>query len=50
MPDLEKYAVPVLGSYAAALGLLVALALATWLRSRAVKQRLDEAERRRGHG
>jgi heme exporter protein D len=48
MPDLETYALPVLGAYAAALGLMAALVLATWLRGRAVKRRLDEAEARRG--
>ena len=48
MPDLETYAVPVLGSYAAALGLLAALALATWWRDRRVRRRLAEAEARRG--
>ncbi|MDR0810554.1 MAG: heme exporter protein CcmD [Gemmobacter sp.] len=46
MPDLGKYAVPVLGSYAAALGLLgVLVALSVW-RFRRMRQALTEAEGR----
>lgn len=46
MPDLGKYAGPVLGSYAVALGLLAVLVgLSVW-RFRRMKRALDEAEAR----
>ncbi|MCB1343588.1 MAG: heme exporter protein CcmD [Pseudooceanicola sp.] len=48
MPDLGKYTLHVLLAYGATLGALLALALATWARSRAVRRRLAEAEARRG--
>ena len=48
MVGLGKYAGAVLGSYGAAIGILVVLIGLTWLRSRRVKARLAEAEARRG--
>lgn len=48
MPDLGKYAVTVLGAYAASLVLLAAIVLLSLWQARQVKRRLDEAERRRG--
>jgi heme exporter protein D len=46
MPDLGKYAVPVLGSYAATFVLLAALiALSLW-RAAKVKRTLAEVEKR----
>ncbi len=48
MVDLGKYAVSVLGSYGATLGILVVLIGLTWLRSRRTKARLEKAEARRG--
>ncbi|GHC14837.1 heme exporter protein D [Gemmobacter caeni] len=48
MPDLGKYAVPVLGSYAVAIGLIAAIvALSIW-RSRRMKRALDAVEARAG--
>ena len=48
MPDLGKYAVAVLGSYAATIALLAGLvALTLWQRARARKL-LDEVEARVG--
>jgi heme exporter protein D len=47
MPELGRHAVAVLGSYGATLVLLGGLVLVTWLRSRAVRRRLDAAEARR---
>jgi heme exporter protein D len=44
MPDLGTYALPVLGSYAAALALLAALVLLSVWRARRVARRLAEAE------
>jgi heme exporter protein D len=50
MPDLGKYAVPVLGSYAATLLLLAALiGLSLWRAAR-VRRALAEAEARTGKG
>ena len=46
MPELGRYAFTVLASYGATLGLLAALVGATWIRSRSVKRRLAETERR----
>ncbi len=48
IPDLGKYAVAVLGSYAASAVLIVGLvALSFWQRAR-VKRALDEVEARQG--
>ncbi|WP_082400662.1 heme exporter protein CcmD [Gemmobacter sp. LW-1] len=48
MPDLGKYAVPVLGSYAVAIALIAAIvALSIW-RSRRMKRALDAVEARAG--
>jgi heme exporter protein D len=49
MPELGKYAVAVLGAYGGTLALLGLLVAATWLRSGAVRRRLEAAEARR-HG
>lgn len=52
MPDLGKYAGPVLGSYAASIALILALvALSLW-KSAKVKRALREVEERQGktHG
>ena len=48
IPDLGKYAVPVLGSYAATLILLVAIIGFTYLRAAQTKRALAEAEARIG--
>lgn len=49
MPDLGKYAVEVLGSYAASIGLIAGLvALSFWQRAR-VKRALAEVEARQGN-
>ena len=48
MPDLGKYAVPVLVSYGASLGLIAVLVLATLRRGARVRRQLDEVEARRG--
>lgn len=47
MPDLGKYAVPVLSAYAATILLLVALVLFSLWRAARVKRQLEEAEKRR---
>jgi heme exporter protein D len=48
MPDLGKYAVAVVGSYAVTAALIVGLvALSLWQRAR-VKRALDEVEARQG--
>lgn len=48
MPDLGKYAVPVLGSYAASVLLIAGLVLlSVWQRAR-VKRALAEVEARQG--
>lgn len=47
MPDLGKYTFAVLTSYGVTLALLFGLVVATALRSRAVRQRLEAAEARR---
>jgi heme exporter protein D len=48
MPDLGKYAVPVLGSYAATLILLAAVIALTYWRAARTKRALVEAEARLG--
>ncbi|MFC0281214.1 heme exporter protein CcmD [Falsigemmobacter intermedius] len=48
MPDLGKYAFAVLASYGSGLGLLIALVVATVLRGRKVRQRLEAIEKRQG--
>ncbi len=48
MPDLGRYALEVTLAYVASLGLIGALAIWYWLRSRAVRRQLDEIETRRG--
>ena len=50
MPDLGKYAGDVLAAYGLTLLLLGGLVLVTWLRARAVRQTLDQAEARRADG
>ena len=52
LPDLGKYEVTVLGSYAAALVLIAALVAATLIRGAKVRRALDEVEARQGrnHG
>jgi heme exporter protein D len=48
IPDLGKYAIPVLGSYAASIALILGLvALSLW-RSGRVKRALAEVEARQG--
>ncbi|WP_407645510.1 heme exporter protein CcmD [Gemmobacter lutimaris] len=48
MPDLGKYAGPVLGSYAVTIGLIVlVVALSVW-RSRRMKRALEAVEARAG--
>lgn len=46
MPELGKYAVPVLASYGVTLVLLAGLVLATWRRGRKVRGALREVEAR----
>jgi heme exporter protein D len=46
MPDLGKYAVEVLSSYAVSLALIVALVVVSVLRARSAKRALDEVEAR----
>jgi heme exporter protein D len=48
MPDLGKYAVPVLGSYAATLVLLAAVVALTYWRAVRTKRALAQAEARAG--
>lgn len=48
MPDLGKYAVAVLSSYAASLVLLVAVVALTVWQGRRVRRQLDEVEARQG--
>lgn len=51
MPDLGKYAVAVLSSYGATLGLLAAIIGLTLWRGARVRRQLDEIEERRSkHG
>ena len=51
MPELGKYAFAVLGSYGAALALLVALTAFSLARARRMRRDLAALERRvRGHG
>ena len=47
MPDLGKYAEPVLWSYAISVGMIVALVGLSVMRSRRVKAQLDAVETRR---
>jgi heme exporter protein CcmD len=47
IPDLGKYSVWVLSSYAVGLALLAALILLVWRRNRIVRARLAEMEARR---
>ena len=47
MPDLGKYAVSVLGSYAGTLAILAVLVVASFWRHARVKRALSEAEARR---
>jgi heme exporter protein D len=46
MPELGKYAVYVLGSYAASIALIIALVAVSLWQSKRIKQQLDEAEQR----
>jgi heme exporter protein D len=48
MPELGKYAVAVLSSYGAAIGLIAALVALTLWQGGRVKRALDEVERRQG--
>ena len=48
MPDLGKYAVPVLGSYAATIALVAVLIALSWWRNARVRAALAEAEARAG--
>jgi heme exporter protein D len=50
IPDLGKYAGPVLGSYAASILLLLALVALTVWKGRRVKRALHEAEARLAKG
>lgn len=50
MPDLGRYAVAVLGSYAAALVLIGGLVALTLWQGARVRAALREAEARQGHG
>jgi heme exporter protein D len=49
MPDLGKYEVAVLGSYAVGLALLAVIVILSVVRSRRVKRALDAAEARAKH-
>lgn len=46
MPDLGKYAAEVLFAYGATIAILAALVLATWVRSRNIRQALAAADER----
>lgn len=46
MPDLGQYSTEVLGAYAVSLGLLVAIAVLSFVQSRRMKRALAEAEER----
>lgn len=48
MPDLGRYAVAVMSSYAASLALLAAVVALTIWQSRRVKRQLEEVEKRQG--
>ena len=48
MPDLGKYAATVLGAYAAAIMLLVALVALTLWQGARMKRALEDVERRKG--
>jgi heme exporter protein D len=50
MPDLGKYAAEVLSAYAVSLGLLALLVAWVALRARAIRRRLERAEREARHG
>lgn len=51
MPELGKYEIEVLSSYAVSIGLIVALVLVSILRARKARAALDEVEKRgRRHG
>ena len=50
MPDLGKYAVYVLSSYAVTIGLLAAIILASIWQARRVRARLEAVENRRDRG
>jgi len=50
MPDLGKYAGPVLGAYAVGLLLLAIIIGVSLWKSRRMKRDLDAAEARRRHG
>lgn len=50
MPELGKYAIYVLGSYAASVVLIVGLVAVSLWRSKLIKSQLDEAEKRRAAG
>lgn len=46
IPELGKYAVPVLSAYAASLVLIIGLCLATWISARRARAALEDAEAR----
>ena len=46
IPELGKYAVPVLSAYAASLVLIVGLCVASFLAARRAKRALEQAEAR----
>ena len=48
IPDLGKYAVAVLSSYGASLGLLFAIVVLSVVQSRKVKRQLADVEARQG--
>jgi heme exporter protein D len=48
MPDLGKYAGPVLWSYAASIAIILAVVLLTWWQGRRVKRALGAVEARQG--
>ncbi len=51
MPDLGKYAETVLSSYAISLLLITGLVMASVIRARRMRRKLDEVEKRvKGHG
>ena len=50
MPDLGKYAFAIYSAYGISLTLLGALVLQSWIRSKAVKARLEAAEARAKNG
>lgn len=48
MPELGKYEIEVLSSYAVSIGLIVVLVALSILRARKVRAALDEVEKRKG--